>query len=39
MNKHTTPQKVFYTYCKNVGPTEDQIINKLDWDFFSEEEE
>jgi hypothetical protein len=39
MNKHATPQKVFYTYCKNVGLTEDQIINELDWDFFSEDEE
>jgi hypothetical protein len=39
MNKHVTPQKVFYTYCESVGLTKDQIIHQLDWDFFSEDKE
>jgi hypothetical protein len=37
MKKDATPKKVFYAYCDNVGLTEDQLIDEVDWDFFSDD--
>ncbi len=31
-------KKVIYTYCDRLGINEDQVINKIDWDFFSDNE-
>ncbi len=39
MKENATPKKVFYTYCNNVGLTKDQLIDEVDWDFFSNDEE
>jgi hypothetical protein len=32
------PKKVYTTYCDRLGITEDQVIDKVDWDFFSDNE-
>jgi hypothetical protein len=31
-----TPKKVFYTYCDRLGIDMDQVMDKIDWDFFSD---
>jgi hypothetical protein len=36
-DKDETPKKVFYTYCERMGLSEDQVIEQMDWDFFSED--
>jgi hypothetical protein len=33
-----TPKKVFTTYCNRLGIDEDQIIDEVDWVFFSNDE-
>jgi hypothetical protein len=38
-NDVATPKKVFTTYCEHMGLTEDQVINKINWDFFLDDEE
>ncbi len=38
-NDATTPKKVFTTYCELMGLTEDQVIDKNDWDFFLDDKE
>jgi hypothetical protein len=38
-NDAITPKKVFTTYCECMGLTEDQVVDKIDWDFFSNDEE
>jgi hypothetical protein len=37
-DKDETPKKVFYTYCERMGLSEDQVIEEMDWDFFSDNE-
>jgi hypothetical protein len=32
-----TPKKVFTTYCEHMGLTEDQVIDEIDWEFFSDD--
>jgi hypothetical protein len=36
-NVDDTPRKVFTTYCKWMGIAEEQLIDEIDWDFFSDD--
>ena len=37
-NVDDTPRKVFTTYCKRMGIAKEQLIDEIDWDFFSDDE-
>ena len=37
-NVDDTPRKVFTTYCERMGIPEEQLIDEIDWDFFSDDE-
>jgi hypothetical protein len=38
-NDAATPKKVFTAYCEHIGLTEDQMIDKIDWDLFLDDKE
>ncbi len=37
-NVDDTPRKVFTTYCEQMGIAKEQLIDEIDWDFFSDDE-
>lgn len=37
-NTDDTPRKVFTTYCECLGLAKDQLIDEIDWDFFSDDD-